>query len=93
MKDAIKSFQGNLNNIRDINGNTLLILASIYGDFKMVKLLIGAGLNTNIKNSDGNIAMHYAASVKSYQCMRALIDGGTDENLENKDGKTPWELF
>lgn len=61
MTDAIKSFQGNINNIRDQNGNTLLILACNLRDFKMVKLLLMNGLNPNIKNSNGNTGMHFAA--------------------------------
>jgi ankyrin repeat protein len=60
MEDILKRYQGNIDNICDEDGNSLLIMATIKGDYKMVDILLQRGVDVNGQNNIGNTALHYA---------------------------------
>jgi ankyrin repeat protein len=47
MEDILKRYQGNIDNICDEDGNSLLIMATIKGDYKMVDILLQRGVDVN----------------------------------------------
>lgn len=47
MIDILTRYQGDIEAIRDEDGNSLLIMASNKGDFAMCDLLLQRGLNVN----------------------------------------------
>lgn len=47
MEDILKRYQGDIDSIRDEEGNSLLIMASNKGDYEMCDILLQRGLNVN----------------------------------------------
>jgi len=71
-------FKKNINNINleqvDINGNTPLLLASIYGRLKMLKKLIKNGANIFHKNNSGDDFYDIANRYKFINSMKDWIE-------------------
>jgi ankyrin repeat protein len=44
----------------DSGGNTLVCLAALHGDHKMIKVLIENGFDPNIPNNQGDTPLHHA---------------------------------
>ena len=80
-------------NTCDRNGNTLLILACMNGDFNIVKLLLDNGANPNCANLNKNTPLHYAISHHEYDIADLLIKNGANDDLENINGLNPWKFF
>lgn len=76
----------------DSNGNNLLTLAAIKGNFQMVKLLIENGYSPNTCNNEGQTPLHFAIRHNYTRTINILIHNGADETVENKEGKLPWEM-
>ncbi len=64
-------------NIKDVNGNSPLILASSKGNIEIVKLLIKANAKLDEQNNSGNTAL-----IKAYLARKA------NNQIEDKNGKT-----
>lgn len=86
MEDVLKRYQGNLNLILDHDGNSLLILSAMQGDYQMIDILLAKGINANLKNMRGNTALHFAVMKRLHKCVDTLIAFGVDEGLENDHG-------
>ena len=76
----------------DEQGNNLLTLAAIKGNFQMVKLLIDNGYSPNTQNHEGQTPLHFAIRYNYTRTINILIHNGADETVENKEGKLPWEM-
>jgi hypothetical protein len=77
--------------VRDINGQTALIVASKHGSPSIVEMLIKAGADVNIKDNQGGTALMNAVlseSEKHYEIVTALIKAGADVNARNIKGAT-----
>lgn len=86
MEDILKRYQGNIDNICDEDGNSLLIMATIKGDYKMCDILLQRGVDVNFQNYIGNTALHYAIMKRFNKTIDLLISYEVDENIENKNG-------
>ena len=83
-------------NIRDNEGNTGLILASIggrrhwrgSGRDDIIRLLILYGADPNIKNNYENTALMQASSKGHKEIAELLLDNGADPNIQNDSGNT-----
>jgi len=80
--------------IRDLNGNTALIKAAEFGNFKAVNFLIEAGVLLDAQNKEGRSALmlsaeSYRGSMQDH-CKIAthLIQAGANVNLTSQDGKS-----
>ena len=78
-------------NIKDENGNSLITMAIIGDDIKIVELLCRFGANPNIPNNKGNTSLHFAVSLKHYDIVEILLQHGADETLANHKGLNCWE--
>lgn len=74
----------------DKEGNTLLILACMNGDFKIVKYLLDKGANPNCINLLKKTPLHYAIANHDYNIADLLFKNGAKDDLENLNGYTPW---
>lgn len=79
--------------ILDSEGNSLVILATITGNQKVIELLLNKGFDADVQNEDGNTALHYAIDAKMLKIVELLINFGANEHLVNNQGKNPWELL
>lgn len=82
----LTNIKGNINTIYD--GFTAVILASFYGQTKVVDLLIAKGADVNVMDNDGETALMKAASRDKPDVVKALLKGKANINAKNKDGKT-----
>ena len=79
--------------IRDDNGNPLLILAVQSNSFQTVNYLLNKGANPNIQNLNLNTPLHYALTFHNFEIADMLIQTGANEKIKNKMGNTPWECL
>ena len=66
-------------------GRTFLHTASDLGDVKMVRLLLGRGIDVNAVDSGKWTALHFAADAGSQRICKLLIDDGADVNAKTED--------
>ena len=77
-----------INEARDDNGNTDLILAAVKGDKKAIEALIEDGADPNIQNKWGMSALMYAAEGNHADTICYLLEAGADLNARNGEGST-----
>ncbi len=83
-------------NLRDNDGNTALIYASLYSrtysSIKIVELLLKYGANLNLQNNEGYtalmVASQFSNSLSSIKTVELLLKNGANPNLQNNKGKT-----
>lgn len=76
-------------NIRDSNGNSLLMLASYNGHLDASKLLLEHGADPELANSRQQTPLSGAAFKGLADISQLLINHGADVNAATPDGKTP----
>eukprot|EP01084_Bolivina_argentea_P197753 338824_1 len=88
IKHLISSDIIDINSINPIDGCTLLIYASIKGNFDLVKLLCTFGGDVNIQDKSGNTALNYAQKLGYYSISELLffqqMGGSMGQVLKNK---------
>ncbi len=74
----------------DVNqfNSTLLHIAVIHDNTKLVKLLISKGIKVNEKNTDGESALELAVNHKNMEIITLLLDNGSKVDTVYKNGKT-----
>jgi len=78
--------------VRDVGGNTALIISSAYEDKEIVRLLVEKGANINDQNDYGDTALMIASYEGRTEIVKFLVEKGADINHQNKDGKTALDL-
>lgn len=74
-------------NATDKYGTTLLMLASVYGNYKTLGILIKSGANLHVSN--GRTALQYAIENGMYDNVVFLVLHGADLNEKNEFGVYP----
>ncbi|HEX4343275.1 MAG TPA: ankyrin repeat domain-containing protein, partial [Verrucomicrobiae bacterium] len=77
-------------NARDAEGNTPLMLATVYGDVACVKTLLDHGAAVNATNDAGASALLHASF--DYQKVELLVAHGANVNIHSALGDTPLML-
>ncbi len=80
---------GNLNELKDREGRTLLHWATKLGLREEVEYLLKQGMNPNIADDQGRTALHYAALIGDGAITRLLVEAGADANARDRFGRTP----
>jgi ankyrin repeat protein len=75
-------------NVRDKDGNTALMLASMTGDPEIFNLLIGKGADINARSASGYTALMYLSSRGDTATAKLLLKKGADVNSRSNDGDT-----
>ena len=91
VKDIFNRYQFD-QNIQDVWGNSLISIAALKSDAKLIEYLCQRGVDTNTKNKDGNTPMHFACGDMCYNSVDILIKFGAKENIKNHNGLTCWEI-
>jgi ankyrin repeat protein len=76
-------------NIVDNKGNSPLLIASIYGNFECIQLLIEKNSKIDTVNIFGNTPILEASENGHIECVKLLIEKGADVNYSNINTNTP----
>jgi len=76
---------------RDLDGNTILIIAAQNGNKRIIKIALRYGAQINMKNCNGNTALHYANEYNYDDVRNYLIKKGANPNIENIRGFKAYE--
>lgn len=76
-------------NAKNGAGNTALHEATLYGRYKIVRILLEAGADPDIKDDAGNTPLHKAALRGSIDIAHLLIESGADLSAKDGFGNTP----
>ncbi|GLI57146.1 hypothetical protein PM10SUCC1_26600 [Propionigenium maris DSM 9537] len=77
---------------RDIDGNTLLHVATKIGSLGGVEILLDFGADVNLKNNVGDTPLHLAARGNDRDMFQLLLEGGGDLSVKNNSQRTPEHL-
>ncbi|MEM9413176.1 MAG: ankyrin repeat domain-containing protein, partial [Planctomycetota bacterium] len=77
----------------DFGGSTPLILASIYGNEQVVRLLINNGADLESRNKSDVTALHQACFFCRPKIVKTLLEAGAVSNFRNRKGKTQLEVI
>jgi ankyrin repeat protein len=66
-----------------VMNETPLHIASVFGNFEAVKILIESGADVNILNNNGSNPLHYAASRGRLDIAKLLVKSGTVLNMHD----------
>jgi ankyrin repeat protein len=76
-------------NAPDVNGNTPLMMAAIYGHPESARYLINAGAKVDVATADGRTPLFEAARHGHLKTVRLLLAHGAQPNIKTADGRTP----
>lgn len=77
---------------REPNGATPLIVAAMFGQTDLVRVLIDRGATLDLQNNDGAGALHVAALFAHPESLTLLLEVGADAELTNNDGLTALDM-
>jgi len=78
-----------VNDLRDINGDTALIFAALHKHTDILKALVEAGANLDMQGENGNTALLRAADKNDNEAIRVLIKAKANIDPVNKFRITP----
>lgn len=87
--ETLTDFEGDLNAVDKVSGQTLLSLAALVGQADSVAILIDRGADVNTPNAEGGTALHNAAFLGRAKIAERLIDAGAITDFANIRGETP----
>jgi ankyrin repeat protein len=67
-----------------------LLAASLYGNLREVRRLLGQGVSPNVRDVDGDTPLIHATGAGNQLIIRELLAAGADLNLQNDEGLTPF---
>ncbi len=85
--ETILNDDRNIINKRGADGATPLMVAALYSEPALVRLLLERGADPNLKNDAGATALMWA--VDDLEKSRLLVEHGADVNAQSGDGRTP----
>lgn len=75
-------------NVKNEDGSTALMTASMYGNLEIIKYLIENGADINAKDNDGSTALIYASKWGNLETVEYLVKNGADINIKDIENKT-----
>ena len=72
--------------------NLCLNLAAIYGDPKMISILLEKGAELNARSPQASTPLHRAVSNGNFEAVKYLVTAGADPRAETSTGLTPMKL-
>ena len=89
--------KGALLNEKNKDGNSALMIASLYNHIKNIRLLLKNGAMINEQNNGGDTALHLALNEYNNnsiqeKLVKILIDKGFNINIQNNEGISPLML-
>ena len=84
--------QGIPANIRNLHGDTLLMLAVAHGHTRTARLLLEHGADPELRNEDGETPLTEAAYRGDVELIELLLEYDADLDGVRRDGRTPLML-
>ena len=78
--------------VRESNGNTPLIVAAMFGQTDLVRLLIENKAALDVQNNDGATALFVAALFGHPDAVKLLLAAGAARETRNDDGLTALDI-
>jgi hypothetical protein len=75
-------------NLRDTDGQTVLMLLTDKVTSELVWDLINAGAKVNARDKDGDTPLISLAEINNVEALKVLLDAGAKVNAANNDGET-----
>jgi len=75
--------------VKDADGTTALMRASLAGHIGVVRLLLDKGAGVGDTDTEGETALHLASWQGHTAIVRLLLENGADVNAADKNGWTP----
>ncbi len=75
-------------NMKDSDGWTALIIASLFGQLEIVKVLLENGADVNMKGLHGMTALMLATKAGHLEAVKVLLDKEADVSIKANDGQT-----
>lgn len=75
-------------NVKNEDGSTALMTASMYGNLEIIKYLIENGADINAKDNDDSTALIYASKWGNLETVEYLVKNGADINIKDIENKT-----
>jgi hypothetical protein len=76
----------------DVDKDTPLVTATVFGNIEAAKLLIEAGADLNAQDTQGSTPVFVAAFFCRPDILKLLLEKGADQSIPNKEGRTPSEV-
>ena len=74
-------------NLKDEQGQTVLMLAAQNGSLDHLKALLAGGAELNAKDENGNTALMFAANKGHADCLKALLAAGAERQNHGQPGR------
>ena len=96
--DTIHSLPSHALEMKDVDGNTLLLLACQTGTYDLLPILLEKGCSVNARNNVGASCLHYACSMESFApdiAMALIRHGALAEAIDLQFHSTPlhWAAY
>jgi outer membrane protein assembly factor BamB/N-acetylneuraminic acid mutarotase len=73
-------------------GTTPLMMAALFGQTEVARLLIEKGADVSLGNKEGNTALHMASFLAHQQIVNLLLRKGASANTKNTKGETALDV-
>ena len=88
LKDIFEKYPKQLN-IRDLKGQTPLMLAIEARETMLVEQMLAVGADVSIQNYQGMTALHTVCKIRTPQIFNAFCTDSSDWNVKTVDGRLP----
>ena len=88
--DILRRYPVASEDIHDEDGNSLVAIAAMKGQPKILTILLLKGFDPNTQNFEGNTPLRYACDGNYLKCIDILLTYGANEDIENNSGIVPW---
>ncbi len=89
LEGDLEAIQQHIKAKTDLDKNTPLVTAVVFGNVEAAKLLMDAGADLDAKDTQGSTPLFCAALFGRTEILKLLLEKGADRRIPNKDGTTP----
>ena len=92
LKETTLGQHGPVIDVRDRNGQTLLMWSVVNGHIKFIEFFLNWKADINAQDNEGKTALHLATQNNNVEAAKSLLNFKANPNLQDKEGRTPLML-